>query len=104
MGTSNLQLLSGKKLCRFSLATERAYKDAMGEAKIETTWHNVSAWEGGRNIPDLELIRKGSRLEVLGRIRNTRAESSDGSIRIYTDIQAGSLKILGEQEPLSIDM
>ncbi len=64
VGTVNLQELSGKRVCRFTLATDRAYKDAMGEAKIDTTWHTVNAWEGSKNIPDLDLIKKGSRVGV----------------------------------------
>ena len=104
MGTTDLQLLSGRKHCRFSLATERAYKDASGEARIETTWHSVNAWEGGRGMPELELIRKGSRLEVLGRIRNSRVENPDGTVRNYTDIQATGIKILSEEDPFAIEM
>jgi single stranded DNA-binding protein len=104
VGTVNLQELSGKRVCRFTLATDRAYKDAMGEAKIDTTWHTVNAWEGSKNIPDLELIKKGSKVEVLGRIRNNKVENVDGITQTYSDIQAVKVKLYNDDEQLSIEM
>ena len=71
VGSTRVQTHSGRRVCRMSVATSRAYKDPMGMAKIDTTWHNVSAWEG-RGIPDLDQIVKGSKVEVTGSIRNSR--------------------------------
>lgn len=104
VGNINLQELSGKRVCRFTLATDRAYKDAMGEPRIDTTWHTINAWEGSKNIPDLELIKKGSKVEVLGRIRNTKAENADGGIQTYSDIQAVKVKLYSDEEQFSIEM
>ena len=104
VGSSSLQVLNGKKVCRFSVATERAYRDPMGEANIDTTWHNVQAWEDGRRMPDLNLVRKGSRVELHGRIRNSRFEGSDGVNRFYSDIQASDLKILDPESDFVVEM
>ena len=104
VGSSTMQMLNGKKMCRFSVATERAYRDPMGEAKIDTTWHNVQAWEGGRHIPDLGQIRKGSRVELHGRIRNSKFEGSDGTSHFYSDIQVSDLKLLDQDTDFVVEM
>ena len=39
--------------------------------RIGTTWHNVTAWES-KDIQNLERIEKGSKVHVVGRIRNQR--------------------------------
>ena len=103
MGTSNSQTVSGRTVIRFSVATNRAYRDALGEAKIETTWHNVSAWEG-KGIPEADQIQKGTKLYVLGRIRNTKIQNPGQPDRYYSEIQAREVKIIGKEEDLSDEM
>ncbi|MDP5106240.1 MAG: single-stranded DNA-binding protein, partial [Polaribacter sp.] len=36
-----ITLESGKKLAKFSLATNESYKNAQGEKVIDTQWHNI---------------------------------------------------------------
>ena len=38
---------SGKKVVSFSLATSRRYRDANGEQKEDTQWHNIVGWGKG---------------------------------------------------------
>lgn len=92
VGISNTQMAGGRRVTRFSLATNRAYKDAMGEPKIETTWHNVSAWDG-KDIPDPGLIQKGAKLRVCGRIRNTKIQNEGQPDRYYSEIQASKIEV-----------
>ena len=40
-----ITLDSGKKLAKFSLATNEHYKDKDGQKKTKTDWHNVVAWK-----------------------------------------------------------
>ena len=35
---------SGKKLAKFSLATNESYRNQQGEKIEETQWHNIVAW------------------------------------------------------------
>ena len=37
-------LESGKKLAKFSIATNESYKNAQGERIEDTQWHNLVAW------------------------------------------------------------
>ena len=38
-----ITLESGKKLAKFSIATNESYKNAMGEKVTDTQWHNIIA-------------------------------------------------------------
>lgn len=104
IGSVSVQEVSGKRVCRFTLATERAYKDATGEPRIDTTWHSVSVWEGNKNTPDFDSITRGSKVEVFGRIRNNKVENADGTVRTYCDIQATQIKLIDEEQQLAIEM
>ncbi len=86
-----------------SVATNYAYRDKDGNAVIETTWHNVVAWEG-KEIIGLESIEKGSKVEVLGRLRSQRYTGEDGVERTTYEVLARSLKVLDENEVLSMEM
>ncbi|MBO4572025.1 MAG: single-stranded DNA-binding protein [Bacteroidales bacterium] len=84
-------------VARFSVATSEIYKDRNGDLKEETTWHNVSAWNG-RNIADFSGLRKGVPVSVVGRIRNVRYTSTEGEERQYSEIQASRLAIVDAAE------
>ncbi len=103
VGSSRITEHSGRRVNRFSVATSRAYRDPLGNPKIDTTWHNVNAWEG-RGMPQLELIQKGSKVEVQGRIRNTRFQMEDGIDRFSSEIQAIRVSLIGSDVTLSDEM
>ena len=58
VGNVRIQTYDENKMARIGLATNFAYKDREGTAVIDTSWHNVIAWEG-RNIQGLDKIEKG---------------------------------------------
>lgn len=100
VGSVSVQEFSGAKQARFSLATNYAYKDHEGSCVIDTSWHNVIAWEG-RNMPDLLMIHKGSRLHVLGRIRYQKYVDVNGIDRTSTEILANKIEVLDDNEPIT---
>ncbi len=82
VGTVRCQQTAGKKLYKFTLATSRAFKDKNNAAVIETTWHQVVAWESA-SMPDLDKIEKGSKLYVSGRVHTreyTNSEDEEKSV------------------------
>ena len=87
----------------FTLATNKAYTGKNGEAVIETTWHDVVAFEG-RNISKLSEITKGSKVYVSGRIRNQKYTGSDGIERSRDEVLAARLLKIDDSEPLSYEM
>lgn len=95
--------MSDNKVYRFTLATSRAYKDKNGTAVIETTWHQVVAWEND-NMPDLSQIDKGSKLYVSGRIRNQKYLNSEDVEKQVVEVVANRVVFVESQEPLAYEM
>ena len=94
VGNARVQVVGDKKVIRFSLATEYAYKDRNGEPVIDTTWHNVSAWEG-KGMPDLDTITKGSAVHVIGRMRYSKYTGSDGTEKQSFEVSAYWIEEIG---------
>ncbi len=103
VGGIRLQTFEDSRMARISLATNYAYKDRDGTAVIDTSWHNVVAWEG-RNIHGLDQIVKGTRLQVTGRLRYQKYTGMDGVDRIATDILASRISIIDDPEPMQYEM
>jgi single-strand DNA-binding protein len=103
VGSVRIQTYDESKMARIGLATNFAYKDREGTAVIDTSWHNVIAWEG-RNIQGLDKIGKGTKLHVLGRIRYQNYTGVDGIDRTGTDILASQIKIIDDPSQMSYEM
>ena len=57
VGSVRLQHINDKEMAKFTVVTNRAYKNKEGAPVIETQWHNVTAFEG-KNVQDLDKIVK----------------------------------------------
>jgi Single-stranded DNA-binding protein len=99
VGNIRITEVGGTKVARMTVATNYAYRAKDGSCVIETTWHQVTAWEGER-IHSLEDISRGDRVEVEGRIRNQRFTGADGEDHTYSEILAGRLAKIVADEPL----
>ena len=86
VGTSKVISIGDKKVVRFSLATNYAYKDKEGYPVIETTWHACSVW--AEREADLTMYRKGTPLHIEGRIRNIRYTDASGCERTTLEVAA----------------
>lgn len=84
---------SGKKCARFSLATSKRYRDANGEQKELTYWHNCTVW--GKLADTLESLNLagGTCVLVRGEITYSSYEK-DGSRVTRTEINVANLQIL----------
>jgi len=91
-GTIRKQTYSGRMVANFSVVTEYAFKDKTGGSVIETTWHNVVAWQDG-DMP-LELLEKGASVCVQGRLRCRRYTSESGEPRTSYEVIAASVNIV----------
>lgn len=87
VGNVNILNVGQSRVAHFSVATNFAYKGRNGEPVIETTWHNVTAWEG-KGIPSLDFITKGFPIYVTGRLRSQKYVSSDGTERTSVEVLA----------------
>tara|TARA_R110000868_G_scaffold163857_1_gene396242 strand:- start:115 stop:459 length:345 start_codon:yes stop_codon:yes gene_type:complete len=89
-------LESGKKVARFSLATNEYYKDAKGEKKQTTNWHTVVAW--GKTAEIIEkFVSKGKELGITGKLRTRTYTTDDGNERYVTEIEANEILLLGSK-------
>ena len=92
MGIVHLNQVGENRVVRFSLATNYVYKGRDGQGVVETTWHNITAWEG-RGMPDFEKITKGKGVHVWGRVRNSKYTGQDGLEKSINEVIASNLEI-----------
>ena len=92
VGSVRLNTVADKEVINFSLATNYAYKSQDGESIIETTWHNVVAWER-KEMPDFRQIKKGTVVHVLGRLKVHKYINSDGVEKTAFEVLASKLAI-----------
>lgn len=90
VGNVRLSNVGESLVARFSLATNFMYKGREGDAVIETTWHNIVAWNG-KGMPDLKKIEKGMPLYVCGRLRTSRFTGSDGTEKQVYEVVANKI-------------
>jgi len=89
-------LESGKKVARFSLATNEHYKDAKGEKQTETDWHTVVAW--GKTAEIIEnYAGKGKKVGVVGKLKTRTYTTDDGNQRYVTEVVADEILLMGSK-------
>ena len=86
---------TGKKAVSFSLATSRRYRDANGEQKEDTQWHNIVGWGKVAEVFEQLGIRKGTSLYVEGRLTNRSwTDQSSGQKRYVTEVALDTFQLL----------
>ena len=91
-----ITLESGKKLAKFSIATNESYKNAQGEKVTETQWHNVIAWNKTAEIIETYL-QKGKEIAIEGKLTNRSYETKEGEKRYVTEVVVNELLMLGSK-------
>ena len=85
---------SGKKLARFSVATNENYRNAKGEKVTETTWHNLVAWGKVADIAEKYLV-KGTEIAIEGKLISRSYTDKDGKKKYVSEVQVNELLLLG---------
>ncbi len=95
---------NGKKLSKFSLATNRTYKNSEGEFITDTTWHNAIAW-GYLADRVQKSLKKGYLVVVEGTQSNRSYEDQEGKKRYVSEVIIRDFQHLGKknQEPVKAD-
>ena len=89
-------LESGKKVARFSLATNENYKNSKGEKQTDTNWHTVVAW--GKTAEIIEkYAEKGKEIAVVGKLKTRTYTTNDGDQRYVTEVVADEILLLGSK-------
>ncbi|MDX5583867.1 MAG: single-stranded DNA-binding protein [Aureibaculum sp.] len=89
-----ITLESGKKLAKFSIATNDSYKNASGEKITDTQWHNVIAWNKTAEIVE-KYLTKGNEIAVEGKLTSRSYENKEGVKKYITEIVVNELLMLG---------
>lgn len=84
---------SGKKLVKFTLATNDNYKNQEGEWVQNTQWHNLVLWD---NLAEKahEKLKKGVEIMAEGRIVNKSYVDKEGVPKFSTEIGVSDWIIL----------
>ena len=85
----------GKKMAKFSLATDDSYKDKNGQKVERAYWHNVVVKGGLVKVVE-EYITKGKEIAVEGKLTNRSWEDKEGNTRYITEILCSELLMLGK--------
>ena len=90
---------TGRKKVSFSLATSKRYRDAAGEQKEITDWHNVVGWGKTADIFEQLNVRKGTSLFVEGSISyRSWDDQSTGQKKYITEINLDVFQLLSKAD------
>ena len=89
-----ITLDSGKKLAKFSIATNESYKNAQGEKVTETQWHNLIAWNKTAEIIE-KYLEKGKEIAIEGKLTSRSYDNKDGNKKYITEVVVNELLMLG---------
>jgi single-strand DNA-binding protein len=87
------KLTSGVLKVQFSLAVTERYKNRAGEDKEETTWVDVECWEDLAHEV-MEKYKKGSYIEVFGRIRKDVWDDKDNPAQKRSKLYVRAHKVV----------
>ena len=86
----------GKKVSRFTLATNEIYKNAKGEKVKDTVWHNIVMWGKTATIAE-KYLEKGAEIAIEGKLTSRSYTTKEGEKKYITEIVVGELLMLGKK-------
>ena len=87
---------SGKKVARFTLATNETYTNQQGEKITDTSWHNLVLWGKTAEIAE-KYLEKGSEVAIEGKLTNRSYTNKEGEKKYITEIIVNELLMLGKK-------
>jgi len=90
---------TGAAVCTIGLATNRQWTTEAGEKKEETEFHRVVAWNKLAELCS-QLLVKGRKIYVEGRLRTNQWQGQDGSQRTTTEVVIEDMIILDSKRPV----
>jgi single-strand DNA-binding protein len=85
----------GRKLAKFTIATNEIYYNDKNEKVTDTQWHNVSAWGKVAEIIE-SFVTKGKEIALEGKLTHKSYDDKDGVKRYFTEVVANELLLLGK--------
>lgn len=87
---------SGKKLAKFSIATNDTHKNAKGEKVTETEWHNIVAWNKTADLAEM-FLEKGKEVAIEGKLTTRSWDDEKGNKRYITEVVCNEIVFLGSK-------
>lgn len=91
---------TGAAVCTIGLATNRQWTTEAGEKKEETEFHRVVAWNKLAELCS-QLLAKGRKIYVEGRLRTNQWQGQDGTQRNTTEVVIEDMIILDSKRPVT---
>ncbi len=76
---------SGKKVAKFTVATNESFSDGKGKTTTNTQWHNIVAWGKQAEIAEKHLV-KGKEVAFEGRLTYRQYEDKNKQMHHITEI------------------
>lgn len=92
----------GIAVCNFSVATDRSWTTEAGVKKEETEFSRVIAWQKLAEIC-AELLSKGSKVYVDGRLSTRKFTGKDGIEKISTEVIANDVIVLSPRREVVVE-
>lgn len=87
---------TGKKLVRFSIATDEIYRNAKGDKVKETQWHSLIAWGKVADIAE-KYLNKGSEVAIEGKLINRTYTDKEGNKKYVSEVQVNEMLMFGSK-------
>lgn len=84
---------NGTAVCTFGIATNRSWVTDQGDKKEETEFHRIVAWNKLAELCS-QLLFKGRRVYVEGRLQTRQWTAQDGNQRVATEIVIEDMLVL----------
>jgi len=90
-------LESGRKLAKFSLATNDSYTNSNGDKVEETEWHNIIAWNKTAELAE-SFLEKGKEVAIEGKLTTRSWDDEKGQKRYITEVVCNEILFLGKKD------
>ncbi len=90
-----INLESGKKLVRFSLAVNSGYRDAKGNRIEKTDWFSITNWDKKADFVE-KYLYKGKEVAVEGKLSTRTYETDTGEKRYTIEIISNEILLLSD--------
>lgn len=81
---------SGQAVTHFAVATNRKWTDKAGQSQEQVEYHEIVAW-GKLGEIAAQIVKKGTKVYVEGRLQTQQWEGQDGAKRNKTEIVAENI-------------
>ena len=87
----------GRKVAKFSIATNESYTNTKGEKVDSTEWHNIVAWNKTADLVE-KFLTKGKEVALEGKLTTRSWDDENGHKRYMTEVVCNEILFLGSKQ------